>query len=1010
MLLLKNSFIKIKNSFGRFLSLVFIIALGSAFFAGVKETSTDIIKSVDHYYDKYQLMDFKIISTRGLTVEDVDSIKALENVEKVEAGYSKETIIDGEAVKIYSLLPSINQVEIIEGRYPESEQEILVENGTYSIGERINLSEDDIKNKTFTVVGTVQSPMYIYENKGISTVGDGKLDTYMYILSDNFKMDYYTEVYLIAKDSLDSTSYLDNYNNSIAPLKQDLENLKPIRETARYEEILKEAMAKIYESKEKLNQEKQESEQEFQKANQKLLESKNKIVLGWTDYNNNKNKLANKKIEIEQTFSNNEKELQENEKKLQTTLKNYGLDRTSLDSKIKELERLKKELEQILEQLDKTNKEYEKYEQQLNTITTSMQSLQTLATSFTKIDEAKKELQKNKELWQTEYNKSKNALDDAYQQLLKAENDYSLGEKEYKENYNLYLQKIAEAEEEINDAIQEVEQLEKPVWYLMNREDNTGYTTLYDSATKIDSIAAVFPLFFILVAFLMCMNTMTRMIEEERGEIGLLASLGYSRSKIICEYIIYVCFSTLIGLILGLTIGYLVIPIIIYRVYISMFILPDLIVYFNTPVAIGISLSCLGIMSLVTFYTVNHNFRQMPANLLRPEAPKMGKKVLLERIPILWKKFSFTWKVTIRNLFRYKKRIIMTLIGISGCTALLLTGFGIKDSIGSLITKQFGEIEAYDAMLFLKDKISSPDSKISTALEQNKIDQYAYLNMENYKFQAHNNSIDIYLMAFADNTNLDQFIHLRDNENKLIELSDSGVVLSSKTAKMLGIEVGDTFTIRNSKNELIILKLSAISNNYVNHYIYMNETYYKQVFGSMNYNTVIVNLPEEENIGNIILDLGYFNNIQYLTDNMNMFQDVIRSMNDIVLLIIGFSCFLAITVLYNLTTINISERQREIATLKVLGFHNQEVSTYVYRETLILTILGMSLGMFLGVLLNQFVMTVAETDEILFVKQINLPSYFYTFIIMTLFTLVVQGITYFILKRINMIDSLKSVE
>lgn len=352
----------------------------------------------------------------------------------------------------------------------------------------------------------------------------------------------------------------------------------------------------------------------------------------------------------------------------------------------------------------------------------------------------------------------------------------------------------------------------------------------------------------------------------------------------------------------------------------------------------------------------------------------------------------------------------MTLIGISGCTALLLTGFGIQDSIGSLRDKQFGEIEAYDAIFFLEEATSEINPLVEETLHE--VQAYDFLNMESFTFNANNKNIDIYLMAFQDVSTVDQFIHLKDEQGNTLSIDDNGVILSSKTADMLGVNVGDTFGVRNSENELFILRVSAISENYVNHYAYMSDRYYEQIFGEKSYNAVITVMDEAKvsEIGNQFIQSGYFSSVQYITDSVNMFQDIIRSMNDIVLLILGFSTFLAITVLYNLTTINISERTREIATLKVLGFHDREVSGYVYRETLVLTIFGILIGMGLGVLLNQFVMTVAETDEILFVKDIYGMSYVYTFLIMTLFTVVVQFITYFILKKINMIDSLKSVE
>ena len=1013
MLLFKNSFIKIRKSLGRFFSLIFIVALGSAFFAGVRETSSDMIRTTDAYYDEYALMDFRIVSTMGLTEDDVASLQDLSNVDKVVPGYSFETVVGGDATKIYGYLEDMNRVSLVEGRYLENENEILVERGTYNLGDTITLEADAldfVKGTTYTVVGIVDSPMYIYENKGISTVSDGKLDTFMYILPSNFTLEYYTEVYLTAKDSISKTAYEDDYKETISYLNDELVELKPIRETARYEEILAEAMQKIYDAEAELNQQKAENDQKFADAKKELDYSRSTLDQGWADYNNGKATLESTRVSMENTFAKTKAELDAGEAELISSLTAYGITLDQVAGMIDTLNTQIASLEAILETLDPESEEYKTYQAQLSTLQASLQGLQEIETARVTIENGRSELARGQEAWQTQYNSSLASLNVAYQELLSGEASLESGWASYESNYATYVAEISKAEQEIADAREEVKNLEKPVWYLFDREDNPGYTTFIDSATKIDSIAAVFPIFFILVAFLMGMNTMTRMIEEERGEIGLFISLGYSKAKIIVSYLFYVFLATTIGLILGLTIGYLIVPIVIYRVYVSMFVLPDLHLYFNVGMSAIIALVCFGAMSLVTYITANRNFKYMPANLLRPEAPKMGKKVFLEHIHFLWKRLNFTWKVTVRNLFRYKKRIVMTLIGISGCTALLLTGFGIQDSIGSLMDKQFGEIEAYDAIFFLEEATSEISPEVKETL--NEVQAYDFLNMESFTFNANNKNIDIYLMAFQDVSIVDQFIHLKDENGNLLSIDDNGVILSSKTADMLGVGIGDTFGVRNSENELFILKVSAISENYVNHYAYMSDRYYEQIFGEKSYNAVMTVMDDAKvsEVGNQLIDSGYFSSVQYITDSMNMFQDIIRSMNDIVLLILGFSTFLAITVLYNLTTINISERTREIATLKVLGFHDREVSGYVYRETLVLTIFGILIGMGLGVLLNQFVMTVAETDEILFVKDIYGMSYLYTFLIMTLFTVVVQFITYFILKRINMIDSLKSVE
>ena len=505
---------------------------------------------------------------------------------------------------------------------------------------------------------------------------------------------------------------------------------------------------------------------------------------------------------------------------------------------------------------------------------------------------------------------------------------------------------------------------------------------------------------------------MTRMIEEERGEIGLYVSLGINKLKIVSSYMFYVLIATSLGLIIGLSTGYNAVPHLLYSVYEANFIIPKLNTYIEVIPCISIILITILLMVIVTIITINKNFKYMPATLLRPEAPKKGKKVFLERIPFIWKRLSFTWKVTIRNLFRYKKRIIMTILGISGCTALLLTGFGIRDSVSSLIDIQYNNIHKYDAMLILKDEQVSINNDINNLLEEKNIKDLLYTHMESYTFNTNGKKVDTYVLAFSDMDLLDKYITINDLEGNKLNLSDNGVIITEKMAELLDVGVGNTIQIRNSDNELFILKVEGICENYVNSYIYLNNTYYEKVFGEFSYNTIITNVLDNdyEKLSEELIDSDYFSSVQYTSDSISILNDIIEGMNNIVYLIIIASSLLAIIVLYNLTTININERVREIATLKVLGFHDKEVSTYVYRETIILTIIGIILGLFLGITLNLFVLTIAETEEFLFIKDIHLISYIITFIIMIIFTLVVEIMTYFMLKKIDMIDSLKSVE
>ena len=1013
MLIYKNSLKKIKKSLGRFISLILIVALGSAFFSGIREASFDMIKTMDKYYDDTFLMDYKIVSTMGLTDDDVDSISKLSNNLIVIPSYSFDTVINGNVTRVHAIEEEVNKVNLISGRMPNNGYECLVEDGTYAIGDKITLEKNDyVSNTKYTVVGTITSSLYTYKNKGISSVGDGKLDTYVYIPKDNFNIEYYTEIYLRDKNSINKISYLKDYLDEINILENKLKNLKQVRETIRYEEILKEATDEINKIEDKLIKEEKENGQKLKNTKQELDNNKQKLENAKIEWLQGENKLEQTKVNTENELNNAKDKLTKAKEEYDKVLINAGLKEEELKIKLDEINKNITNIENILKDLEPNTPEYIKYSTILEELKKNKSNLELLINTKNELEKNEQLLKEKENLWNQEYDKAIKELEENYKKISDSEKELDNGYILYQENYDKYINEIEKGKEEIRKAREELDNIEKPNWYLLSRKDNSGYTNFYESAIKIDSIAAVFPIFFMLVVFLMSLNTMTRMIEEERSEIGLYLSLGISKFKILSSYLFYVLIATSLGLVIGLSIGYSYVPHILYSVYNANFIIPKLNTYAEVIPCVSIIATTLILMVLVTLITINKDFKYMPATLLRPEAPKNGKKVLLEKIKFIWNKLSFTWKVTIRNLFRYKKRIIMTILGISGCTALLLTGFGIRDSVSSLIDIQYSKIHVYDSMLVLKEEQNNINKDINILLEEKGINNLLYVHMENYTFSVDNKKIDTYVMAFLNTSMLDKYIKINDLEGNKLELSDNGVIITKKMAELLDVKIGNTIQIRNSDNELFILKVEGICENYVNSYIYMNSNYYSKIFGNITYNTIITNIGNNNSskLSEELINSNYFSSIQYTKENISILEDIIDGMNNIVYLIIVSSSLLAIIVLYNLTTININERVREIATLKVLGFHDKEVSTYVYRETIILTIIGICLGLFLGVTLNLFVLEIAETEELLFIKDIHFISYIITFVIMIIFTVIVELMTYFMLKRIDMIDSLKSVE
>ena len=1011
MLIFKNSFRKIWKSKGRFLSLILIVILGTSFFAGVRETASDMIKTLDNYYDETNLYDFKIVSTMGLTDDDIKSLEEIKGIEEVEGTYSIDTLIDGNAVKI-SALSDISKVTLVDGKMPKKIGECLGEEGYYNIGDTIKIEDDTyLNNNTCKIVGTVNSSSYIYENKGISTVGDGKLDSLIYVPKDNFKLDYYTEIYLTVDNAKEELSYSDSYDDIISKVNKKLQKLKPLRETARYEQILKVAMDKVAERENELNKVKSENETKFNDALTELNSNKIKLDEGLEEYNSNLYTLNKTKEDTEKEINNGFNALNNAKSEFNNALNMAGLTVDSLQPTLDTINTNISNLEKQLEGIDSSDSLYETINARLNELKSNKSNIETLINTNKTITEQETTLNTSLSTWNKEYNNAINELNSAKKEIDDGYRELEKGYDEYNTNYNLYLDEISKYETEINEAKKEINNIEKPVWYLLTRSDLTGYTSFYESATKVDSIAAVFPIFFILIAFLMAFNTMNRMIEEERSEIGAFISLGIRKSTISFSYLLYVFIACVLGLVIGLSIGYTVIPRILYTVYAASFTIPELSTYANPYACLIIVLTTIILMSIVVFITLIKDFRLAPATILRPAAPKNGKKILLERIKLFWRHLSFSWKITLRNLFRYKKRIFMTVLGIAGCTALLLTGFGIKDSLSDLLDIQYGEIQHYDATLVLNDDVDKDD--VTKSLSLNNLTNYTTTNIASFTFKSNNKNLDFTLIAFMNEDNINDYVTLKSLDGSDLNLSDDGVIITEKMAQVLDAEVGKNISIRNSDNELFIVKVSGICENYISNFMYMNSTYYEEIFNDDEFNSYLVNLDDsinKEKLSNNLLDTGYFGAIQYTEDNMDMFNDIIAGMNNIVYLIIAFSSFLAITVLYNLTIININERKREIATLKVLGFRDREVSSYVYRETIILTIVGIIVGIFLGFSLNTFILMIAETDEILFIKIIKPLSYVLSFIIIIVFSVIVQVITYFILKRVDMIDSLKSVE
>lgn len=559
-------------------------------------------------------------------------------------------------------------------------------------------------------------------------------------------------------------------------------------------------------------------------------------------------------------------------------------------------------------------------------------------------------------------------------------------------------------------------------WYVLDRNSHYSYRDYGATAERMENIAKVFPVFFIFVAALVCLTTMTRMVEEQRGTIGTLKALGYGKIIISWKYISYAMSASLLGSCVGCKIGLRVFPTIIYTSWNIMYNLPPISFADQTVLGVVSVAAMTGIITLAALLSVLSVLRETPALLMRPKAPKNGKKILLEHITPLWKHVSFTGKVTARNIFRYKKRFFMTVIGVAGCSALLLAGYGIKDSISCLIRNQYGEIMKYDVSVAYEPQIVTEGWLASFGQEPGGRLISDYLETNSQTAKAGNGAEDVTeqevtLLVFSETKRAEQFLTLRERKKHTrYELTDQGAIISEKLSKDLKIKKGDRLLLENGDGVRKEAVVSEICEMYVNHYVFLTEEYYRTLYGETPaHNCVLAILAEntkeaEEQLGQGLLEQEGVISVTFFSGSIERFDDMIQALDLVTYVLLISAALLAFIVLYNLTNVNVSERLREIATIKVLGFYDHEVSAYVYRENLLITVIGALAGLLLGVALHAFIMEVIEMDSVMFGNAIEPGSFGKAFFLTLLFSVLVNLFMYGRLKRIPMVESLKSVE
>jgi len=1146
--LIKNLLRTIKGSFGRYVAIMAIIALGAATFVGLLTTKGDMIATGQKYMDRQNMFDLRLISAYGWTQAELDKVLKMEGVESAEGILSMDVLGSrsdqgkDQVYKLYSIPETVNKVYLLGGRMPENANECLIDGRGMSdkiLGTTFTVSAeneestlDSLHIKTFTVVGYVNSPLYMDLSRGGTSLGNGTVSAFVYLPETAFHVDYFTEINITLTGDYDV--YSEKYNLVLQDMAEKLkpgmtllagERLTVVKAEAeeKYTEGLKEYQENLaeYESaRDETLSALDEALRELEKAqkevddNEKLLaeglkqiedgqkqidELREEIRKGWPELEDKKAETyamlaanlaeltANKKLVAENLAAVNDglqqindglKQMEDGISQLEKGLKQIsdGLEQLELGITLGQLQEqsvsriLKQETDpekiaQLEEELasiraDIAGYEAQKqellpmqsqYSAQLADLKVQYKSLVSqrdeLLTTKKTLTDAQKQIEdglkavadgrkeadkqfadaekrlrdgeKELEKAQKELNEMRKEAEDGAAELAEGKEELQKGWSDYWDGKLEAEAELGDAKAKLDDAAAELYKAEKdianmtePEVFILDRNTNIGYQSLSNNADIVAGISRVFPAFFLLVAALVCVTTMTRMVEEERTQIGTFKALGYSESKIVEKYMLYAGTAAVFGCGLGVIVGSVLFPSILWRVYsILLNIVPNVYLKLDAALCLVVVSVYTALMLAVTWYCCHRTLKEVPAQLIRPKAPTSGKKIFLEYLPF-WKRISFLNKVMLRNVFRYYQRMFMMLLGIGGCTALLLTGFGIRDSIVNTVPVQYEQVSVYDMEVYFSEGQSSEDQlAFREALREDVAGiHFFYQTSVDVDFGSSTSEIT---MIVSDG-DLAGYMNLEQDDQSLPMPGLGEVYLSVGVAEQMGIQTGDTVTVRDADMQVLQVKVGGIYLNHVRNFAILSPETVNAQWGSCPaYQMAYVNAfrgTDVHQVGAKITELDDVMNVSITQDVADNITKMLDAMNMIVVVVVLFASALAIIVMYNLTNINITERIREIATIKVLGFRAGESAAYVFKENLLLSGMGMFIGLFAGRWLLEFVMSQIKVDMVWFQPQIDVPSYIYAILLTILSALLVDFLLYFKLEKINMAEALKSVE
>ena len=1055
----------IKMTLPRFLAIFAIIALGVGFFSGLKVSTPSFINTADKFVADYSMFDFKLLSTIGFTEDDIVELSKKTNC-IVEGSYTVDCSAflgsdeSADTVKFISITNKVNKLKLEAGRMPEKPDEIVVDGyqlSTERIGQKLVISQDTsedslklFKYKEYKVVGTVRSPLYINFQRGTSNEGSGSVGYYVCALPEAFDCERYTEAYLYANTGL--YIYSDEYKAWARTAEDQYGDILDNVSLASFDKILKDEYKKISDEVEEHYEDIDDGWKEINDARKDLDKAKKDIDDGQKKINDNRKKLADAK----KTLDDSKEKLEDAKKQLSSADKQLKDGKTKLDKAKKQLDTTKKQLDkmkkgiedgrkyiayaratmtpeqqaaagidQMEQQLDLTETQYKGYLQQYNGgVKSYKDGKSAYDKNYKKYKNAVAQYNSGIKKYNKgvkQYNDGVKKLNDAQKELDDGRKEYEDGLREFWDGYFEFAQGVNEAYGDVVYGRKMIESADPPDTYILGRDKNIGYVCFDNDAKIVDGVSAVFPIFFFAIAALVCSTTMSRMVGDERGIIGTMRALGYSDTAIVMKYAIYAGSASILGSVLGFLAGTKVFPTVIWEAYAMMYGFAELEATTSIPLfflTLGVSIICtVG----VTVATAMSALTGMPAELIRPKAPLPGKRILLERIGFIWKRMKFLHKVSARNVFRFKKRMWMMIIGIAGCTALLLTAFGLYDSACNVVNIQFDNIMKYDLMVTFNDSYRHDeieDAVKSAGKNAGFAFEYVIVKDDQAKNDGSGYVRDIE-MFISDDPNTDKIFGLTDDKTgeQLSWPADGEVLVSSKLARKNNVKAGDTITVMYGDDEHEVkLKVGSVFTNYTYHYVLMTPSTYRDSFGKT-YHPETLLIATENKLASESYKIASYLSDNYevktwlsTADSRESFANTMERMNYIVALVIGCAAALAFIVLFNLNNINITERIREIATLKVMGFNRKETGAYVTRENVILVLLGFIVGIPMGILFHRFVMSQITMDMVAYKVQIVYLSYVYSLAMVLLFSTVVNLIMRAKIEKIDMAESLKSAE